>query len=311
MSMFNLFDIWEYFGKYPWKTHQRPLQTNMADVWCVISFPARIQCDQQKVAAHKTKPSRRNTKTETSQWGNCSTCSLHVQCCEMWNMIQNVKERFTLYEPGVSGIHDQPLWGEPDQLIAILVCIWNGPAWGHLISVATCGALQNQQKTREAVHRATTSAMPLVCLLWSSNSTVQEEQTQRKCWIGSWDMAIYIWLFGGKFWIFQLSTVFWPVKSYFGLNDRPTTGIFGLLTFCTCSLPGKRSLGSKDRAIFRWFEELGPICELLEKASEIGVNEIKSPIGSLFQKYVSSIFMVKMRIDLGSFGLFWFILGWG
>ncbi len=62
---------------------------------------------------------------------------------------------------------------------------------------------------------------------------------------------------------------------------------------------------------FRWFEELGPICELLEKVSEIGVSEIKSPIGSLIQKYVSSSFMVKMRIDLGSFGLFWFILGWG
>ncbi len=64
-------------------------------------------------------------------------------------------------------------------------------------------------------------------------------------------------------------------------------------------------------AIFRLFEELGPICELLEKVSKIRVSEIKSHIGSLFQKYVSSSFMVKMRIDLGSFGLFWFILGWG
>ncbi len=57
--------------------------------------------------------------------------------------------------------------------------------------------------------------------------------------------------------------------------------------------------------------ELGPICELLEKASEIGANEIKSPIGRVFQKYVYSSFMVKMRIDLGPFDLFWFILGWG
>ncbi len=68
---------------------------------------------------------------------------------------------------------------------------------------------------------------------------------------------------------------------------------------------------SERQILFRWFEELGPICELLEKASEIGVSEIKSPIGSVFQKYVYSSFMVKMRIDLGSFGLFWFILGWG
>ncbi len=69
---------------------------------------------------------------------------------------------------------------------------------------------------------------------------------------------------------------------------------------------------TKDKLLlFRWFEELGPICELLEKASEIEVSGIKSPIGSIFQKYVYSSFMVKMRIDLGPFGLFWFILGWG
>ncbi len=64
-------------------------------------------------------------------------------------------------------------------------------------------------------------------------------------------------------------------------------------------------------AIFRRFEELGPICELLETVSKIEESEIKSPAGSICQKYVYSSFMVKMRIDLGSFGLFWFILGWG
>ncbi len=45
--------------------------------------------------------------------------------------------------------------------------------------------------------------------------------------------------------------------------------------------------------------------------SQIGASQIKAPTGSVFQKYVYSIFMVKMRIDSGSFGLFWFILGWG
>ncbi len=34
--------------------------------------------------------------------------------------------------------------------------------------------------------------------------------------------------------------------------------------------------------------------------SQIGASQIDAPIGSLFQKYVSSTFMVKMRIDLGS-----------
>ncbi len=65
----------------------------------------------------------------------------------------------------------------------------------------------------------------------------------------------------------------------------------------------------QNEVLFRRFEELGPICELLEKASEIGASKIKLPIGRVFQKYIYSSFMVKMRIDLGTFGLFWFILG--
>ncbi len=67
----------------------------------------------------------------------------------------------------------------------------------------------------------------------------------------------------------------------------------------------------KHSGIFRWFEELGPICELLEKVIKIEVIEIKSPVGIDFQKYVYSSFMVKVKINLGPFGLFWFILGWG
>ena len=45
--------------------------------------------------------------------------------------------------------------------------------------------------------------------------------------------------------------------------------------------------------------------------SQIGASQIEVPIGSVFQKYVCSSFIVKMRINLGTFGLFWFILGWG
>ncbi len=45
--------------------------------------------------------------------------------------------------------------------------------------------------------------------------------------------------------------------------------------------------------------------------SQIGASQIKAPIGSVFQMYVYNTFMVKMRIDSGPFGLFWFILGWG
>ncbi len=38
--------------------------------------------------------------------------------------------------------------------------------------------------------------------------------------------------------------------------------------------------------------------------SQISVSQIKAPIGSVFQKHMYSSFIVKMRIDLGSFGLF-------
>ncbi len=59
---------------------------------------------------------------------------------------------------------------------------------------------------------------------------------------------------------------------------------------------------------FRWFE-VG--CAIWAQMSQIGSSQIKAPAGSIFQKYVYSSFMVKIRIDSESFGLFWFILGWG
>ncbi len=64
------------------------------------------------------------------------------------------------------------------------------------------------------------------------------------------------------------------------------------------------------KMIFRWFEVGRAIWA---QVSQIGVSQIKAPTptGSLFRKYVYSSFMVKTRIDLGSFGLFWFSLGWG
>ncbi len=49
--------------------------------------------------------------------------------------------------------------------------------------------------------------------------------------------------------------------------------------------------------IFRWFEEGCVIWARLKK---------RDP-----KTYVYTYFMVKMRINLGSFGLFWFNLGWG
>ncbi len=47
------------------------------------------------------------------------------------------------------------------------------------------------------------------------------------------------------------------------------------------------------------------------QVSQIGASQIKAPIGSVFQKYVYSSLIIKMRINLGTFGLFWFIVGWG
>ena len=47
-------------------------------------------------------------------------------------------------------------------------------------------------------------------------------------------------------------------------------------------------------------------CAIWAQVSQISASQIKAPEGSIFQKYVYSSLMVKMRIDLGSFGLFWF-----
>ena len=60
--------------------------------------------------------------------------------------------------------------------------------------------------------------------------------------------------------------------------------------------------------VFRWFEVC---CAIWARMSQISASQIKAPTDSIFQKYVYTCFMVKMRIDLWSFGLFWFILGWG
>ncbi len=45
-------------------------------------------------------------------------------------------------------------------------------------------------------------------------------------------------------------------------------------------------------------------CAIWAQMSQIGASQIKAPIGSVFQKYVYSSFMVKMRIDSGSLGFF-------
>ncbi len=58
-----------------------------------------------------------------------------------------------------------------------------------------------------------------------------------------------------------------------------------------------RGVGVSAREQFlgdlRWVARFGLV-------SQISASQIEAPIGSLFQKYVSSTFMVKMRIDLGS-----------
>ncbi len=60
--------------------------------------------------------------------------------------------------------------------------------------------------------------------------------------------------------------------------------------------------------VFRWFE-VG--CTIWPQISQIGGSQIKAPRGSVFKKYVYSSFVVKMKTDLGSCGLFWFILDMG
>ncbi len=68
---------------------------------------------------------------------------------------------------------------------------------------------------------------------------------------------------------------------------------------------------TKNWNILRWFEEVAPLKGAFEQATEMVATEIKPPMGSIYQKYVYTCFIVKMRIHFGSFGFFWFNLGWG
>ncbi len=51
-------------------------------------------------------------------------------------------------------------------------------------------------------------------------------------------------------------------------------------------------------------------CAIWAQASQIGASQVKAPTGRVYEKYMYTCFMVKMRINLRSFGLFWFNLGW-
>ncbi len=88
-------------------------------------------------------------------------------------------------------------------------------------------------------------------------------------------------------------------QSIFFYPNIPNYQTLKLVSNYTQSWP--KSLPS----IFKWFDMISA------QASQISASQIKAPVGSVFQKYVYSSLMVKMRIDSGSFGLFWFILCWG
>ncbi len=93
-------------------------------------------------------------------------------------------------------------------------------------------------------------------------------------------------------WLFTfLELSCWPFSWLHPVANDPT-----LLGCHSCSssglcFPVQRKLGC-SRWLGAWQRTTpdvplnGPICELLEKASEIGVSEIKSPVGRVFQKYV-------------------------
>ena len=81
-------------------------------------------------------------------------------------------------------------------------------------------------------------------------------------------------------------------------------------------LPGEKTranqtYGCWDTGIFVyfwWFEEG---CVIWTQVSWIRASQIKAHIVRVYEKYVYTYFMVKMRINLRSLGLFWFNLDWG
>ena len=64
--------------------------------------------------------------------------------------------------------------------------------------------------------------------------------------------------------------------------------------------PNKQCLSGNLRRLHCW--------RALAKVIKMVATEIKTPVSNIYQKYVHTCFMVKMRIDVGSFGLFWVLL---
>ncbi len=111
-----------------------------------------------------------------------------------------------------------------------------------------------------------------------------------------------------------------PVRAELSpLSDPAVLSLLDCQVQCSCQpcdVPLKKFSANfpmtvlHTQRVFRWFKGGCEIWELLEKVSEIGASEIKSPIGRVFQKYVYSSFIFKMRINFRSFGLFHVNLGW-
>ncbi len=97
---------------------------------------------------------------------------------------------------------------------------------------------------------------------------------------------------------------YWMLRGFFAKEGKPIWSYLPLSCLWSTVWNYWRCCVDEYEVLIRWFEELGPICELLEKASEIRASKIKSPTGRVFQKYVYTCFIVKMRINFGSLGLF-------
>ena len=87
---------------------------------------------------------------------------------------------------------------------------------------------------------------------------------------------VYWWNLVNCIGVWVVGFDFWFLKNFIQFLDRAKVGV------------------EKSFLVdLRWVVRFGLM-------SQIGESQIEAPIGSIFQKYVYSTFMVKMRIDLGS-----------
>ncbi len=144
-------------------------------------------------------------------------------------------------------------------------------------------------------------------IIWLEGGQSHTSKQQQRCvwWNVRWSPS---GLHPSPWQLFNAGEGKWPLLSH---DHQPLLHVFRCRCRSVFRQLEKELVFVLFSFVFMWFEVGCTILLLLEKPSQISASQIKSPVGRFFKKYMYTSFIVKMMINFGSFGLFWFNLGWG